>query len=48
MTLNEAETGNQVRMTFRDRSGQKDQIIRYSARLVRRNSQWIIDNLEQN
>jgi hypothetical protein len=44
----EAETANQVKMTFRDRSGQKSQDIRYSAKLMRQGNQWVIEQLEQN
>ena len=44
----EAETTNQVKMTFRDRSGQKTQDVRYTARLERQGNQWIITDMEQN
>lgn len=44
----EAETVNQVKMTFRDRSGQKNQDVRYTARLERQGNQWIIKEMEQN
>ena len=44
----EAETTNQVKMTFRDRGGQKTQDVRYTARLTRQGNQWIIIEMEQN
>lgn len=43
----EVEAPNQVTMSFRDRSGQKNQEVRYTARLVRQGNQWIITEMEQ-
>ncbi len=43
-----AETTNQVKMTFRDRSGQKSQDVRYTVRLERQGNQWNITDMEQN
>lgn len=44
----QAETSNQVKMTFRDRSGQKQQDVRYTAHLERQGNQWIITDMKQN
>jgi hypothetical protein len=41
------ETTNQVKMAFRDRNGQKNQDVRYTARLERQGNQWIITELKQ-